>query len=251
MNAMYIKHFKRIPTGEYVTPEMISGRHWIKGKVTSVGDSDGFRLYHTPGFGWRWPFKFRSVPSTNKELQNQTLSIRIAGIDAPEGAHWGRPSQLWAQESLDWLKSQVEGKWVCCQILRKDQYSRIVSPVIQNYRFIPRFISKGRPLSLEMVRAGWAVTYEQANAEYGGYPKEEYTRLEAEAQAAKRGMWKNGPLIETPAEYKRKYASSVETAEAALSEATVVPSSKTTQKKVSQGTKAEGGWVSWLFGRKR
>lgn len=30
----------------------------------SVGDADNFRLYHTPGIGWRWPLKFRTVPST-------------------------------------------------------------------------------------------------------------------------------------------------------------------------------------------
>jgi len=34
--------------------------------MLSVGDADNFRLYHTPGFGWRWPLKFRSVPETVK-----------------------------------------------------------------------------------------------------------------------------------------------------------------------------------------
>ena len=35
--------------------------HWH-----SVGDADDFRLYHTPGFGWRWPFKIRRVPTRRK-----------------------------------------------------------------------------------------------------------------------------------------------------------------------------------------
>ena len=29
----------------------------------SVGDADNFRLYHTPGFGWRGPLKFRHIPT--------------------------------------------------------------------------------------------------------------------------------------------------------------------------------------------
>lgn len=68
----------------------------------SVGDADNFRLYHTPGIGWNWPLKFRRIPSTSKgerlyltedfrlfnlcvaDLKDQTLHIRIAGVDAPE-----------------------------------------------------------------------------------------------------------------------------------------------------------------------
>ena len=34
--------------------------------ILSVGDADNFRLYHTPGLGWRWPLKFRSIPETTK-----------------------------------------------------------------------------------------------------------------------------------------------------------------------------------------
>jgi hypothetical protein len=88
-----------------------------------VGDADNFRLYHTPGFGWRWPLKFRHIPSgyrrgalcldldrcalgypthlisktssrnlltilttrtTNAGLKDLTIHIRVAGMDAPE-----------------------------------------------------------------------------------------------------------------------------------------------------------------------
>lgn len=105
-----------------VSAKDLESRRFIRGKVTrfvswqyygsfsanwlmiSVGDADNFRLYHTPGFGWRLPFKFRSVPTTPKgmlqcgpylrgadyiwtELKDQTLHIRLAGVDAPEAAH--------------------------------------------------------------------------------------------------------------------------------------------------------------------
>lgn len=32
----------------------------------SVGDADNFRMYHTPGIGWNWPFRFRTIPTTPK-----------------------------------------------------------------------------------------------------------------------------------------------------------------------------------------
>lgn len=125
-------------------------------------------MYHTPGPFWRWPLKFRRVPTGVKgelflgtsggqcryrhnerrnylsglhtlalprvreedadpsDLKNQTLSIRIAGVDAPEMAHFGNPAQPHAKESFDWLVKEVTGKVVRCQLLRKDQYNRIV-----------------------------------------------------------------------------------------------------------------------------
>lgn len=61
------------------------------------------------------------------ELRDQTLHIRISGVDAPENAHFGNPSQPHAKESLDWLRSTIMGKTMTCELLRKDQYSRIVS----------------------------------------------------------------------------------------------------------------------------
>lgn len=51
-------------------------------------------------------------------------------------------------------------------------------------RFLPGFLAKGRCISLEMLRAGWAVTYEQAGAEYGDAGKDEHLRIQAEAQCA-------------------------------------------------------------------
>lgn len=36
--------------------------------LSSVRDADNFRLYHTPGIGWRKPIKFRSVPEGTKGM---------------------------------------------------------------------------------------------------------------------------------------------------------------------------------------
>ena len=47
----------------------------LAGRVMSVGDGDGFRFYHRP-WGLRW------LP----DRKGPTLSIRLAGVDAPETA---------------------------------------------------------------------------------------------------------------------------------------------------------------------
>lgn len=62
----YRKNLRRIPSAAYLTPNMLKGKRTLKGRVTSVGDSDNFRFYHTPGgiwAGWGW---LRHVPSGTK-----------------------------------------------------------------------------------------------------------------------------------------------------------------------------------------
>lgn len=52
----------------------------ILGKVTSVGDGDNFRLYHTPGgwlAGWGW-LPWRRVPKDRKALKNQTVCCTLS-----------------------------------------------------------------------------------------------------------------------------------------------------------------------------
>jgi endonuclease YncB( thermonuclease family) len=41
----------------------------------------------------------------------------------------------------------------------------------------------GKPLALEMLRLGWATTYEQAGAEYGKWGKDEFLKVEAQAKS--------------------------------------------------------------------
>jgi hypothetical protein len=57
-----------------------------------------------------------------------------------------------------------------------------------------------------MLRAGTATTYEESGAEYGPWGRDKFLRVEEEARAARRGMWKNGVGIELPGEYKKRYA---------------------------------------------
>lgn len=202
-NKVYVRYFKRIRSAGWVTPDIVKERRWLKGFVVKVGDGDGFHLYHTPSIGWSWPLKFRHVPK--KIRAGETISIRIAGVDAPEKGHFGNPTQPYAEESIQWLKSQVLGKRVYCQVGHRDQHNRIVAIPMVFPRFVPKFLAKGKCISLELLRAGYGVTYEKKDAYYGGYAKEEYQRYEALAKEARKGMWENGTDVETPTEYKRRY----------------------------------------------
>lgn len=62
----YRRNLRRIPSSAFLTPNLLKGKRVLKGKVTSVGDSDNFRFYHTPGgiwAGWGW---LRHAPSGTK-----------------------------------------------------------------------------------------------------------------------------------------------------------------------------------------
>ncbi|KAF8322755.1 uncharacterized protein EI90DRAFT_2473253 [Cantharellus anzutake] len=201
--SVYVRFFRRFPTSDAVRPVVLAERRWIKGVVTSVGDGDNFRLYHTPGPFWS---KFRRVPDTSKELQNKTIHIRLSAVDAPEAGHFGRPPQPYASEAIAWLKSLIQGRRVHCQLVRRDQYGRIVANVHLPPRILPSPLFTGKNVSYEMIRAGWATAYLQSGAEYGTIGKEGFLKAEADAKAARRGMWAKGLSVETPAEYKRRFA---------------------------------------------
>ncbi|KAK3694750.1 nuclease domain-containing protein [Podospora appendiculata] len=182
----YRSYLRRIPGTGYIKPGFFRTRSLL-GKVTSVGDGDNFHLFHTPGgrlAGWGW---LRRVPTAKKELKARTIPVRIAGIDAPECAHFGRPAQPFSAEALAWLRTYLLGRRVRAYIYRRDQYDRVVASVY--VRRAPFFLRKD--VGLEMLRAGLATTYEaKTGAEFGG-PEMEivYKAAEATAKKNKRGMW--------------------------------------------------------------
>ncbi|KAI9435460.1 hypothetical protein H4582DRAFT_1969525 [Lactarius indigo] len=203
--AIYRRFFMRLVSAEWVTPNILKRRPWVTGVVTSVGDGDNFRLYHTPGFGWRGLLKFRHIPRRSRELVGKTIHIRMAAIDAPERSHFGKPAQAQADEALAWLKEHVHGRRIKCQLFQRDQYGRIVAlPILPRSWWWSR-LGATRNLPLEMVRAGWGVVYTGKGAEYGGWGQDVFLAAQAEAQAARRGIWHAGTDIETPAEYKKRH----------------------------------------------
>lgn len=51
-------------------------------------------------------------------------------------------------------------------------------------RILPSWLATGRNVSQEMLKAGWATTYDQAGAAYGERTREQFQLLEAEAKYA-------------------------------------------------------------------
>lgn len=48
-------------------------------------------------------------------------------INLKQMSHFGKPAQPYSQEAFEWLKRRIEGKTVYCQLIKRDQYERIVS----------------------------------------------------------------------------------------------------------------------------
>ena len=94
--------------------------------------------------------------------------IRLAGIDCPErGQAFGTRAR---QATSEW----AYGQYVTVLVRDRDDYGRLVGDVV---------LPDGRMLNGELVRAGlaWASRYRGGDAEL--------ERLEAEARAARRGLW--------------------------------------------------------------
>ena len=175
---LHWRYFKRIRTTAYLTPSTLRWRKTLTGRCISVGDADGFRLYHTPG-----PPLYRSLVYSNITTSGsgngngrsasshgghhnhlETLSIRLAGADAPESAHFGKPGQPFAKEAKEELEKLVLGKTVWCQVAHVDQYQRLVATP---YVFMPPYIFGRTNVSLHLVKKGLATVYTQSGAAYG------------------------------------------------------------------------------------
>ncbi|KAK4212973.1 nuclease domain-protein [Rhypophila decipiens] len=235
--GLYRSHLRRIPMAGNIDQSFYRRRKLL-GKVTSVGDGDNFRMFHTPGgrlAGWGW---LRKVPTGKQELKGRTLSVRLAGVDAPETAHFGRPAQPFSAEALTFLRDYVLGKRVRAHIYRKDQYDRVVATVY--VRKAPFFLKKD--VGLEMLKRGLATTYEaKTGAEFGGdKTKEKYLATEAAARKRGKGLWsaETGGFfgfgkkkdIESPRAFKER----MKTVDVKPSGTVKTPNGKTSSTKVSK-----------------
>ncbi|KAG4306326.1 hypothetical protein PORY_000314 [Pneumocystis oryctolagi] len=205
IRSFYLRHLVRYSTAESIPASILNGKHVLSGVVTSVGDADNFRVFHTPGgffAGWHW---LRKIPSSKKELKDQTIHIRLAGIDAPELSHFGKEAQPFGKEAMEWLTSYILGKHVRVRLFSRDRYERIVGAA--EVRHWP-FIWIKRNVGLQMLKLGLAEVYRSQGAEYGGEKaKMKYYYEEERAKRKKVGMWKQSAKVyESPAEYKRRMA---------------------------------------------
>ncbi|KAJ5791199.1 uncharacterized protein N7518_008210 [Penicillium psychrosexuale] len=204
------RYLRRIPDAPSISSSYLRRRS-IFGQVTSVGDGDNFRIFHTPGgrmAGWGW-LPWKKVPTVKKDLKDKTIHIRLAGVDAPELAHFGHPEQPFARDAHAWLTSYLSGRRVRALVYRQDQYSRVVASVFVRRAFdFPPF--RRRDVSYEMLKRGLATVYEaKVGSEFGGEKMEKkYRKAEWQAKKRARGLWKDygrvGSAWESPREYKKR-----------------------------------------------
>lgn len=195
---VYRRHLKRFPTYLDLPRASLTDGTRLYGRVTRVGDGDNFRFFHTPGgirAGWGW---FRQIPSKPSSLKNQTLLVRLCGVDAPERLHWGNPAQPFSEEALVWLRSYIGGRGVWITPYSIDQYKRVVARAqVLKWNGI-------RDVSAEMLRNGLGVVYEgKTGAEFGN-GEDWYRRLEQKAKRKRIGIWSLGKKLETPGQYKKE-----------------------------------------------
>lgn len=103
------------------------------------------------------------------EVKSKTYRVRVAGIDCPEY------KQPFSRKAHDLTTKLIYGKTVTLRIVDRDQYGRIVADVL---------LPDGRNLAVELLTGGLAWWYRAIQPE-----NRTYERLEAEARAAKRGLW--------------------------------------------------------------
>ena len=212
---LYKSYLRRIPTADYLKPSFFRRRN-LYGYVTRVGDGDNFHLFHTPGgklTGWGWLPKRRVQDIDAAAKKKKTVHVRIAGIDAPEMAHFGRPAQPYSQEALDWLKSFVLHKYVRAYPYRPDQYGRVVCTVYRRRWFFFK-----SDVGLNMLKSGLATVYEAKFGSEFGNKEEQYRAAEERAKQKQIGMWQEPGLVarllgksgsfESPRDYKTRMSQS-------------------------------------------
>lgn len=163
----------------------------LRGKVLSVSDGDTFRFYHRPTI-------FHSAtPPKDAKLSDISLPVRVATIDTPETAKFGKPSQPFGDEAKQFLSDRILDKTVSVQVLMKDQYGRAVAQVQTGPFFWKSNIDE------LMLSNGLAEVYLGGGAVYGSKGKEAYLKMQQRAKKNKIGIWSD-PNRESAAEFKAR-----------------------------------------------
>lgn len=115
----------------------------------------------------------------------ETRTVRLIGIDAPERSHPSKPKEYLADEAASFLASLCEGKAVRMEPGDEDadRHGRML-----RYVRLP----DGRLANLEMIREGYA----HVMRAFSFSRSAEFLRAEQEARREGKGLWKGGGLAE-------------------------------------------------------
>jgi micrococcal nuclease len=141
----------------------------VYGLVERVTDGDTIRVRHLPLYSFRFWGK-QPAPLTQRGIAQETMSIRLYGIDCPELAKRGHKAQKGSDEAKQFVKELLEHRVVRITFLRRDQFARAVAAVEilppwgACFRWIP---SLGRrDVSIILAKEGMAELYTGGGAEY-------------------------------------------------------------------------------------
>ena len=143
-----------------------SGPQTLNGRVVAIADGDTITL----------------LDSANTQRR-----IRLEGIDAPES------HQAFGEQSRLSLSEMIYGKDVSVTYQKIDQYGRLVGKIILD----------GRDINLEQVKAGMAWHYKFYEDEQTPEDRDAYAKAEAEARAARRGLWQD-PNPTEPYQFRKE-----------------------------------------------
>lgn len=159
--------------------------------VAKVGDGDGFKAMHVPLLRSKRIFNESGNVMKNLPL----LTFRLAGVDAPEVAAFGKPAQPFSKEAKEFLKALVLYKKVSVKIVGKDRYNRLLAFVYVGSMCFKQNVNR------LLLKTGMACLYVGKDAKYGG----RLVQLQADeklAQSKKVGMWSRKDMV-TPMAYKK------------------------------------------------
>ena len=178
-----IKSTTRIPSTVADLPiHYFTENRLVKANVLKVNDADGVRVSLIE------PTLYTLFPTITRKKKG--LSIRLAGIDAPELARFGFTDQPHAKEALAFLKEVIldNNNIVYIRLLAIDHYNRALGMVYLS----PRQTAESNT-SLLLVENGLAVVYRGKNSQYGDC-LEQLEKAENKAKKMQLGIWKKPTL---------------------------------------------------------
>jgi len=185
--------YRPIRTALDITNDDLDKHRVFTGKVVAVSDGDTLRIRHRP-----WWACFMPMPK-NVHKAEQSVAVRVAAVDCPEVAHFGKKGQPFGLDAKKFTTERILGKCVRMRALVRDQYGRLVASITYGPWFARRSLAK------ELIQNGLAVVYRQTGAEEGWEGKgKEYDQLEKQAKEQNKGLWSQGDDLVTPSEYKKE-----------------------------------------------
>lgn len=235
----YLKQFKSSKD----IPSNIFKKQYIYGKVTSVGDSDNFHLFHTPlGIfnGWGWiravpelaksdnirTIKSKQIPFWKKLITSRNSAQRYSdyymNLHVPYKGRTKLPTISVRLCGVDAPERSYFGKKA--QPFSEEALNWLRHILLGKYVFVKplsidqygRCVAKveyltwrgWKNVSLEMIKRGLGVVYEgKVGAEFDG-DEQLFKYHEKIAKRLKKGLWSQSS-VETPGEYKKRLRKAV------------------------------------------